>query len=248
MVVPIRALQVGAQQLEASDFGHRINVRTGDEIEDLADHFNRMADQLQGSYGRLEQKVAERTRDLAQSVSELKALEEIGRAVASSLDIKSVLAAIVTRAVEITHADAGAIYSYDACRDVFELAEAHALDRSFQEAVRATRITLNESILGLPPRSVNRSRFPTFGGAGIFRSETSPFPPGFNSILVVPLRGAGRDLRRLGAAAAHATGDFPGEDGGSDADVRAISRSLAMNNARLFREVDQNGAGAGDCQ
>jgi nitrate/nitrite-specific signal transduction histidine kinase len=105
-------LQVGAQQLEASDFGHRIDVRTGDEIEDLANYFNHMADQLQGSYSALEQKVAERTRDLARSVSELKALEEIGRAVASSLDTKSVLATIVTRAVELTHADAGAIYGY----------------------------------------------------------------------------------------------------------------------------------------
>ena len=84
LVTPIRALQVGARQLEASDFGHRINVKTADEIEELADHFNRMADQLQGSYSRLEQKVADRTRDLAQSNSELKALEEIGRAVASS--------------------------------------------------------------------------------------------------------------------------------------------------------------------
>ena len=90
LVTPIRALQVGARQLEASDFGHRINVKTADEIEELADHFNRMADQLQGSYSRLEQKVADRTRDLAQSNSELKALEEIGRAVASSLDINAV--------------------------------------------------------------------------------------------------------------------------------------------------------------
>ena len=128
MVVPIRALQIGAQQLEASDFGHRIHVRTADEIEDLADHFNRMADQLQGSYSRLEQKVAERTRELEQSVSELKALEEIGRAVASSLDTKAVLATIVSRAVELTRADAGAIFSYDASRDVLELAEAHELD------------------------------------------------------------------------------------------------------------------------
>ncbi len=125
MVVPIRALQVGAQQLEASDFGHRITVRTGDEIEDLADHFNRMADQLQGSYSRLEHKVAERTRDLAQSVSELKALEEIGRAVASSLDTKAVLTTIITRAVELTQADGAAIFSYDALDDAFELAEAY---------------------------------------------------------------------------------------------------------------------------
>src|SRR6266511_3387589 len=34
MVVPIRALQRGARQLEASDFGHRIEVRTGDEVQD----------------------------------------------------------------------------------------------------------------------------------------------------------------------------------------------------------------------
>ncbi|MGA7345712.1 MAG: cache domain-containing protein, partial [Pseudolabrys sp.] len=113
LVTPIRALQVGARQLEASDFGHRINVKTADEIEELADHFNRMADQLQGSYSRLEQKVADRTRDLAQSNSELKALEEIGRAVASSLDINAVLATIVTQAVKFSRADAGAIYSYD---------------------------------------------------------------------------------------------------------------------------------------
>jgi adenylate cyclase len=116
MVVPIRALQVGARQLEASDFGYRIKVKAADEIEELAERFNRMADQLQGSYGALEQKVEERTRDLEQSVRELKALEEIGRAVASSLDLNALLATIVTRAVELSQADAGAIYSYDAKR------------------------------------------------------------------------------------------------------------------------------------
>ena len=124
-------------------------MHTGDEIEELANQFNRMADQLQGSYSRLEQKVAERTADLAQSISELKALEEIGRAVASSLDPKAVLAAIVTRAVEFSNADAGEIFRYDAAQDVFELAEAHGLDPSFQKTVRAARITLDGSVLGV---------------------------------------------------------------------------------------------------
>jgi signal transduction histidine kinase len=71
MVVPIQALQAGARQLEASNFGYRIKVKAADEIEELADRFNRMADQLQESYGALEQKVAERTRDLEQTVREL---------------------------------------------------------------------------------------------------------------------------------------------------------------------------------
>ncbi len=50
MVVPIRALQAGARELGDSDFGHRITVRSGDEIEELADQFNRMAEKLKESY------------------------------------------------------------------------------------------------------------------------------------------------------------------------------------------------------
>ncbi|MGE3144269.1 MAG: sensor histidine kinase [Pseudorhodoplanes sp.] len=65
MVVPIRALQAGARRLGQGDFDQRIEVKTGDEIEDLAEQFNRMAVELQQSYSGLEQKVEERTRELA---------------------------------------------------------------------------------------------------------------------------------------------------------------------------------------
>jgi signal transduction histidine kinase len=65
MVVPIRALQAGASRLGAGDFDARIDVKTGDEIEDLADQFNRMAVELEQSYSHLEQKVEERTHELA---------------------------------------------------------------------------------------------------------------------------------------------------------------------------------------
>lgn len=71
MLVPIRALHAGAAHLAAGSFDHRIAVRTGDELEELAGQFNTMADQLADSYGRLEAKVEERTHELAQSVEEL---------------------------------------------------------------------------------------------------------------------------------------------------------------------------------
>ncbi|HLA81982.1 MAG TPA: cache domain-containing protein, partial [Thermoleophilia bacterium] len=74
MVTPIRALQAGAARIGAGALDHRLEVRTGDELEALAGEFNRMAGQLQESYARLEQKVEERTRELARSVQELKAL------------------------------------------------------------------------------------------------------------------------------------------------------------------------------
>jgi len=239
MVVPIRALQVGAQQLESSDFDHRIDVRTGDEIEDLADHFNRMAEQLRGSYGRLEQKVAERTRDLARSVSELKALEEIGRAVASSLDTKAVLATIVARAVELTQAEAGAIYSYDASEGVFELAEAHALDQSFQDRIRALRITLDESVLGLSAQKREAICIPDLSKAPSYVLRDLTLAAGFHSVLVVPLLGQDEIVGAL-VLQRRAAGEFPAGTIGL-MQTFAHQSVLAMNNARLFREVDQKG-------
>ena len=76
---------------------------------------------LQETYSGLEAKVEERTRDLAQSINELKVLEEVGRAVASSLDLNAVLPTVAARALEITHADAVLIYGYDAARHQFNL-------------------------------------------------------------------------------------------------------------------------------
>ncbi|MBP1779576.1 MAG: histidine kinase,HAMP protein,histidine kinase,cache, partial [candidate division NC10 bacterium] len=49
MVTPIQMLQAGAARIGAGDLNHRLQVRTDDELEALADQFNNMATQLQGS-------------------------------------------------------------------------------------------------------------------------------------------------------------------------------------------------------
>ena len=130
MIIPITALRDGAHKLGEGDFSHRIDVHTSDELEDLAGQFNRMAGQIQETYSDLETKVEERTRDLAQSINELKVLEEVGRAVAASLDLNAVLPTIAARAIEITHADAVLIYGYDAEGRRFNLVEANGIDKS----------------------------------------------------------------------------------------------------------------------
>ena len=61
MVRPIRTLEEGAQRIGAGDLDQKIDVRTGDELEGLADQFNRMTAQLRESYAGLERKVEERT-------------------------------------------------------------------------------------------------------------------------------------------------------------------------------------------
>jgi signal transduction histidine kinase/CheY-like chemotaxis protein len=64
MVVPIQAMRAGAARIGSGDLTSRIAIKTGDELEALADQFNRMAAQLQDSYAGLERKVEERTHQL----------------------------------------------------------------------------------------------------------------------------------------------------------------------------------------
>src|SRR6516164_8551315 len=112
MVVPIQALRRGAALIGAGDLSQRISIKTGDELEGLADQFNDMAGRLKESYADLENKVEIRTQALAQSVEELRALGEVTQAVNSTLDLETVLNAIVTKATQLAGTEAGAIYVY----------------------------------------------------------------------------------------------------------------------------------------
>src|SRR5258707_352096 len=152
MVVPIRTLQEGAARLGSGELGHRIELRTGDEVETLAGEFNRMAAQLQESYAGLERKVEERTRelseataDLARSVEELTTLREVGQAVSSTLDLATVLDTIVTRAVELSGADAGAIYRYRRSDRRLRLGTSRGFGEELTAAIRAAPIREDET-------------------------------------------------------------------------------------------------------
>lgn len=64
LLVPVRRLQLGADRIGAGELDHRIDIRTGDEIETLADRFNQMAASIQESHATLEAKVDQRTEAL----------------------------------------------------------------------------------------------------------------------------------------------------------------------------------------
>jgi signal transduction histidine kinase len=61
MMIPIRALRDGAARIGSGDLGHRIVIRTGDELEALGGEFNSMATRLQESHATLESKIRDRT-------------------------------------------------------------------------------------------------------------------------------------------------------------------------------------------
>lgn len=234
MIIPITALRDGAHKLGEGDFSHRIDVHTSDELEELAGQFNRMAGQLQETYSDLETKVEERTRDLAQSINELKVLEEVGRAVASSLDLNAVLPTIAARALEISHADAVVIYGYDAARRRFNLVEANGIDQS-GEGDHAT-IDEGENILSDAAKSGEPIAIADLDHAAAQPLRDVAINAGFHAVLVVPLvdqqgtLGSLVVLRRL-------SGAFEGSLTGL---MRTFANQavLAMRNARLFTEVD----------
>ncbi len=64
MVVPIQVLRRGAARIGGGDLSQRISIKTGDELEVLADQFNEMGERLQQSYSGLERLVEERTAEL----------------------------------------------------------------------------------------------------------------------------------------------------------------------------------------
>jgi class 3 adenylate cyclase/HAMP domain-containing protein len=237
MLIPITALRAGARRLGDGDFSHRIEVRTRDELEELSDQFNSMAGQLQETYAGLESKVEARTRDLARSINELKVLEEVGRAVASSLDLNAVLPTVAARALEITHADAVLIYGHDAARRQFNLTEAIGIDK----AAEGQHLVIDEadSVLGAAAESGEPIAIPDLAVAAESRLRDVVMQAGFHSVLVVPLvdqKGILGSLVVLRNSAGAFSPDLIGL-----MKTFAHQSVLAMRNARLFSEVDAKG-------
>ena len=122
---PLLKLQESASLIAQGDLDTYVDKSSSDEIGALAQHLDAMRgsirqlfaelqkskDKLQDYSRTLEHKVELRTRELAQSVEELKALGEVSQAVNSTLDLETVLTSIVRHAVQLSKTDLGRISS-----------------------------------------------------------------------------------------------------------------------------------------
>jgi signal transduction histidine kinase len=96
MVAPIQALQAAAARVGAGALDQRIEVRSRDELQALAEEFNQMSSRLRDSYTNLERKVEERTRDLAETMAQLEVANQHKSQLLSTVshELRTPLAAI----------------------------------------------------------------------------------------------------------------------------------------------------------
>ncbi len=180
----------------------------------------------------------ERTDELTRSVGELQALEEVARAVNSSLDLDTVLATVIGRAVLLSQADEGMIYEFDEAEEVFVPKSAFGMSAERVEALRERRIKLGETHLG---RSAIE-RAPVYV-ADVQQDPSVPHAartlPGIHAVLAVPLLREDKVVgglvirRRSGAGFAPTIATLM--------QTFAAQSVLAIENARLFQELAARG-------
>ena len=136
---PIAQLIQAAQEIAGGHFGRRITARTGDELEELGEQFNRMASRLQESYAYLEKKVADRTKELA-------TLNTIAAQASQSLNLQEILSKALAEVLEALNMDSGQAFRLDPDTQML-LSIAHQ-GYSDQFISATARLPLNASIVG----------------------------------------------------------------------------------------------------
>jgi signal transduction histidine kinase len=187
---------------------------------------------------RLFKELEARTTELARSVDELKTLADVGQAVSATLDVNTVLQTIVVRANELARADGCSIYEYDEAREEFQPRASLNLDVG---EARATPLGKGEGVIGRLAETRTPIQIPDITAEGAYQSRLREtlLASGVRAILAVPLLSEDHIIGGLVV-----TRKTPGEFPTHVIDLLttfATQSALAIQNARLFREIEDKG-------
>ena len=240
MVRPIGALQAGAAKIGEGDLDERIDVRTGDELEALADQFNSMAGQLKESYAGLERKVEARTRELTETLEQQTATSEILRVISSSpTNVQPVFDAIVRNAVKLCDGRYGGVFRFDG--ELVHFVAQYNLSPE-AAALHAAAFPARPDRAGLVGRAIRQRtilQVPDVESDPQINETTRKIARtiGYRSAVSVPMLKEGQCIGTINVARAEA-GVFP------DAAIEILKTFadqavIAVENVRLFSELQE---------
>src|SRR5499427_8246491 len=235
MAVPIQALRAGAARIGSGDLGQRITIKSGDEVEALANQFNDMAGKLQESYADLEKKVEQRTHELSESLEQQTAISGILRVISNSPDdVQPVLNSVAEHAARICEAQYTEIFIVDgdALRIVAGFGE---VGRPVDEPFPLDRSTIaGRTVVDKQPVHVEDVQ-QTGNEFALGRAYGQKF--GHRTMLGVPLI---RESRTRGAMTIRRTEVRPFEQKHiALLSTFADQAAIAIENARLLRELNR---------
>jgi two-component system, NtrC family, sensor kinase len=186
---------------------------------------------------RLFKELQARTEELTRSVAKFTALDEVGRAIGSTLDLQTVLRMIVVRATELSGADAGVIYEYDEPQQFFVPRAIEHLEPEIVETMLATPVRKGEGATGRLAEAQEPIGVPDILGAPTeSRVRDALVRARYRALLAVPLVWEDHLLGGL-TVIRRAPGAFPPEII-ELLRTFATQSALAIQNARLFREIE----------
>jgi two-component system, NtrC family, sensor kinase len=184
---------------------------------------------------RLFDEVETRTRELSQSVEELRALGDVSQAVNSTVDLETVLNTIVAKATQLSGTEAGAIYVLDDAAQEFNLRATYGMDDAVIAEIKGRHVHIGETAIGEAVQQRMPIQIPDV------QEDHSPVldvivRAGFRALLIVPLLGADRTVGAL-VVRRRQPGEFP-KHTVDLLQTFAAQSVLAIQNARLFESVE----------
>jgi signal transduction histidine kinase len=184
---------------------------------------------------RLFDEVSARTRELAQSVEELRALGEVTQAVNSTVDLETVLTTIVAKATQLSGTEAGAIYVFDDVKQEFQLRATYGLDSAIVAELKASHIRLGETAISEAVERKIPIQIPDIQN-DLSATLGIIVRAGFRALLYVPLLGTEQIVGAL-IVRRKKPGEFP-KSTIELLQTFAAQSVLAIQNARLFERVE----------
>jgi signal transduction histidine kinase len=185
---------------------------------------------------RLLNELRHRTKELGQSVGELRALGEVSQAVNSTLDLPTVLSTIVANAVQLSGTEAGAIYVFEEVQREFQLRATYGMDQQLIDAVTRQRVDLDETTVARalaqrePVQISDLTQQPSTVLYEIILHA------GFRAVLVAPLL-RGEEIVGLLVVRRRTPGAFQ-QNIVDLIKTFAAQSAVAIENARLFKNVE----------